>query len=103
LTRVKITVVKKIEPKAIFGEQIPINPMTGKIFEICPKFKEGQNFIVDRCGEMPTDFCSWAWRDIYKDLSVLQYGGDFPWTEDGEIISCCTDGIRPVVFKMTRI
>lgn len=103
LTRVKLTVIKRIEPKLIFGDQVPVNPMTGKKYEICQKFKEGQEFTVDNCGEMPLGFCSWAWRDIYKDLSILQYGGDFPWTKDGEMITCCSDGIRPVSFRMNRI
>jgi uncharacterized repeat protein (TIGR04076 family) len=62
LTRVKINVIKRVDPKVIFGENVPINPMTGRMFEICSKFKEGQEFIVDRCGEMPEGFCSWAWR-----------------------------------------
>jgi uncharacterized repeat protein (TIGR04076 family) len=103
LARVKINVIKRVDPKVIFGENVPINPMTGRMFEICSKFKEGQEFIVDCCGEMPEGFCSWAWRDIYKDLSVLQYGGDYPWTNEGEMVTCCTDGIRPVSFRMTRI
>jgi len=103
LVKVKIMVIKTLNPKVIFGEPVPINPMTKKEYETCPKFKEGQEFIVERCGEMPTGFCPWAWRDIYKDLSILQYGGDFPWTREGEMITCCSDGIRPVSFKMTRI
>ena len=53
---------------------------------------------------MPDGFCGWAWRDIYKDLSVPQFGGDFyPWVNKGEMITCCTDGIRPVSFKLERL
>jgi len=34
----------------------------------------------------------------------LAFGGDFPWfKEKGIAISCCSDGLRPVVFKLERI
>lgn len=102
-TKVKIVVLKRIEPEVVFGEAVPINSMTGKKSKKCSKFEEGQEFIVEKCGEMPAGFCSWAWRDVYKDLAVLQYGGDFPWTKEDEAITCCTDGIRPVSFKMIKI
>jgi uncharacterized repeat protein (TIGR04076 family) len=102
MAKVKITVLKKIDPKKIY-ENVPVNKKTGKKFGICTHFEEDQEFIVDNCGEMPEGFCSWAWRDIYKDLSVLTYGGNFPWFKRGEIITCCTDGVRPVSFLLKRI
>ena len=102
MAKVKIIVIKKINPKNIY-EKVPVNHKTGKQFGICSYFNEGQEFTVDNCGDMPEGFCSWAWRDIYKDLSVLAYGGNFPWFEKGEIITCCTDGVRPVSFLLKRI
>ncbi len=31
-------------------------------------------------------------------------GGDFdPWVEKGMQMTCCTDGIRPVSFKLERL
>ena len=102
MAKVKITVLKKIEPEKIYKE-VPINHKTGKIFGVCSHFEEGQEFIVDNCGDMPEGFCSWAWRDIFKDLSVLTYGGNFPWFKKGKIITCCTDGVRPVSFLLKRI
>jgi len=53
--------------------------------------------------DKPEKFCGWAWRDIYKDVSVLAFGGDFDWTKPGVAITCCTDGNRPVVFKLERM
>jgi uncharacterized repeat protein (TIGR04076 family) len=102
MAKVKITVLKKIDPKKIY-EDVPINHKTGNKFVVCSHFKENQEFTVDNCGEMPQGFCSWAWRDIYKDLSVLSYGGNFPWFKKGEIITCCTDGVRPVSFLLKRV
>jgi len=103
LAKIKIVVLKRIEPKVVFGAEVPNNPITGRDFEKCSKFEESQQFIVENCGEMPVGFCSWAWQYIYKDLTVLQYGGDFPWMKGGEAKTCCTNGIRRVSFKMIRI
>jgi len=72
----------------------------------CPYYDEGQEFFVNQLGERPADFsCDWAWNDLYKFMLVLMTGGDFsPWMKDkNSFIACCTDGIKPVVFKLERI
>ena len=102
-SKVKITVLKRVDPSVIFDGKVPNMPGTDRKYSICTAFQDGQEFIVDN-GEKPDGFCSWAWRDVYKDMSVLRFGGDFdPWVEKGVAITCCTDGIRPVSFKMERI
>jgi len=51
-----------------------------------------------------TGLCSWAFADIQRDITLLRLGGNFPWMkEKGTILSCCTDGVRPVTFKLERI
>lgn len=101
--RIKITVLKRVDPEVIFDGNVPLMP-SGKKYTICPNFKEGQEFIAEKDLKMPENFCTWAWRDIYKDISVLTCGGSFyPWIEDGKQIICCTDGIRPVSFKLETI
>ena len=71
----------------------------------CEQFTEGQEFVVERDGPCPDGFCDWAWNDINKVLVALMAGGSFEmWMKDGNTnITCCTDGIRPVVFKLERI
>jgi uncharacterized repeat protein (TIGR04076 family) len=102
-SKVKITVLKRVDPSVIFDGDVPNMPGTDKKYGICTAFEEGQEFVVEN-GEKPEGFCSWAWRDVYKDLSVLTFGGSFyPWVEKGIAITCCTDGIRPVSFRMERI
>jgi uncharacterized repeat protein (TIGR04076 family) len=102
-SKVKITVLKRVDPSVIFDGDVPNMPGTDKRYPVCTAFEEGQEFIVEN-GEKPEGFCSWAWRDVYKDLSVLRFGGNFdPWVEKGTAITCCTDGIRPVSFRMERI
>ena len=99
-SRVKITVVKKTDSKQIFG----VNPPMGQSIEACTVFKEGQEFIVGEDGGMPEGFCHWAWNDIYKIVITLMFGGNFPFMkEEGTSVSCCTDGLRPVIFELRRI
>ncbi len=104
-SRVKISVLKCVDPSIIFNGDIPIRPGTGKPYTKCPQFREGQEFIVNIDDRRPEGFCWWAWRDIYKDILVLAYGGNFDegWIEKGTQITGCTDGVRPVSFKLERL
>ena len=66
-SRVKVTVFKRVDPEYIFDGKVPI--MLGKDtpYEIC-RFEEGTEWIVEKNLAMPEGFCSWAWRDLYKDM-----------------------------------
>ena len=101
--KVKITVVKKLNAKEILDEELQqISPDIVKNEPECPLFKVGDQFIVEGPGEMPKDFpCAWAFRDIYKEIVHLGYGGSFPWVPASDaVLACCTDGLRPVLFKI---
>ncbi|QTL97892.1 TIGR04076 family protein [Iocasia frigidifontis] len=67
--------------------------------------KEGQEFIVNPWVGLPSGFCPWAWDDIYKSLVGFAADGNFgEWYEDKNIIiACCTDGTRPVYFKIEKL
>ena len=100
--QVKITVVNCAEPTDIFKDEQPLMP-DGQHYKKCNAFKPGDVFVSER-GRKPDNFCEWAWFDIYKDLQVLRFGGSFyPWIEDDSMYTCCTDGVRPVTFKLERI
>ena len=100
-SRVKITVLKKSVPQEVFSSGMPA---ATDIDEACSSFSVGQEFIVEKDGKMPEGFCTWAWDDIYKVVTLLQYGGNCTWiNETGTGITCCTDGFRPVIFKVTRL
>ena len=93
MSQCRITVLKRCINQEIIREYIAEND-----FDLCPKFMEGQAFILDYA-EKPEGFCSWAWADIQRDLAAIMYGADFPWfTDSGRHVVCCTDGLRPVVF-----
>lgn len=99
--RVKITILKKLSTQEIFGD----NPPTGESSAACNQFEEGQEFVVGEDGGMPDGFCHWAWNDLYKVVTTLKYGGNFSAAEEKEtsIVRCCTDGLRPVIFKLERL
>jgi uncharacterized repeat protein (TIGR04076 family) len=71
----------------------------------CEVFKEGQTFMADAVSGMPPGFCPWAWDDLYKVIAAYYAGGSFGmWYQNGdEIIACCTDGTRPVYFKVEKL
>ncbi|OPX59747.1 MAG: hypothetical protein A4E25_00939 [Methanobacterium sp. PtaB.Bin024] len=74
----------------------------------CTLFEEGQEFVTGL--EKPEGFCDWAWNDLLRFISVLLTGGNFSedifqgWMKDDKtMIACCTDGIRPVIFKLEKV
>ena len=96
--RIKITVLKKILNEDVAEKYC--EPGTS----ICESFEEGQEFLLNEI-ECPEGFCAWAWDDLHKGVVTLYHRGRFdPYMkQDNLLISCCTDGIRPVVFKIERI
>jgi len=96
MANVRITVVKKLTNKDLidrYGKDV--KPQ-------CGLFNVGDEFIVKDLG-MPEGFCSWAWADVQRDVAVLALGGNFSWIkEEGIGITSCTDGFRPVIFKLER-
>jgi uncharacterized repeat protein (TIGR04076 family) len=96
---VKITVIKKLSTIDLYG-----NSLDGEELESCGKFTLGQEFIVGQDGNIPKGFCAWAWHDIQREVWTIRNGGRFPWIKkEGLIYSCCTDGLRPVFFKIEKI
>ena len=97
---VKITVVKRLSVKDVFGSSPPkISPDLG----LCPRLKEGDTFIVEK-GACPQGFCGTAFADIQQYITHLRFNGSFPWMEEkGVAYPCCTDGLRPVIFRLERI
>ncbi|QEE16793.1 TIGR04076 family protein [Promethearchaeum syntrophicum] len=102
-SKVKITVLKRVTPEYIFDGNVPTAP-NGEKYTVCTAFKEGDEYMVEKNMRCPEGFCNYAWKDIFSDVRVLALGGDHePWVEKPKMISCCTDGIRPVSFTLLRI
>lgn len=71
----------------------------------CALLNVGDTFLFEGSAKMPEGFCPWAWIDIYQSVNAISSGSTFtPWNRrDGETIVCCTDGVRPVVFKVEAV
>ena len=96
--KVKITVLKRECFKDLVNAYA-----ADKSFPQCPKYTDGQEFILNGT-DMPEGFCSWAWGDIHRDVVGVFRGATYAWVnQENTIISCCTDGFRPVVFKIEAI
>ena len=103
MAKVKITVVKKVNVKDLYGGNPPAAYDESHITPECRLFDLGQEFVIDS-PSCPPNFCGWAFADIQRDLAHILFGGSYPWMKDKRAaVVCCTDGLRPVVFKLERI
>jgi uncharacterized repeat protein (TIGR04076 family) len=101
MTKVKISVVKSFSKKDVFGEELP-DYLKGAL-DVCDTHRPGQEYFFDGTG-CPEGICAWAFADIFRDILHLWKGGDFPWVgKPGVMYSTCTDGKKPVVFKLERV
>ena len=93
--RVKITVMKKHFHEDLVRDYAA-NP---SVWKACTHFEIGDEFITDleRPWDMPEGFCGWAWADIQRTVYGMARGGQ------DVFITCCTDGYRPVVFKLEKL
>ena len=93
--QVRITVLKKHFHKE-FVEEYAVNP---EGWTECKQFEVGREFVtsIEAPWEMPQGFCGWAWADIQKLVYGMARGGQ------DVFVTCCTDGYRPVVFKLEKV
>ncbi len=107
MVKCKIIVLKRTFHKDLAEEYVQMK------MNKCEAFEDGQEFITESPTAKPESFpCSFAWYDIHKVLLTLMQGGNFAnyvgktgkiwkWMKtDNSYITCCTDGIRPVIFKL---
>jgi uncharacterized repeat protein (TIGR04076 family) len=99
----KITVLKRMANhdlaeayrKDEYNERYPVP---------CNLFEDGQEFILEDMSTPPEGFCAWAWVDIHREVVLVMGGGNNgALKQKGTTVTCCTDGFRPVVFKIERI
>ena len=97
MAKVKITVLKTLNMNDLYGDNLPCD-LDESFTPTCPRLSEGQEFISEE-GDYPPGFCAWAFTDIYRDISLCRLGG----LDNKVLVSCCSDGVRPVTFKVERI
>ena len=93
---VRITVLRRTRNEDFLRQHAHV------LWEPCERLKEGQEFI-SQGANMPDGFCSWAWADIQKYVLTLARGGNFRGVAAGVFVTCCTDGFRPVFFRLERL
>ena len=100
MSKIRITVVKRLNRQEIFGDA-DLGCSADVLAPQCSAFEDGQEFIV---GGKPEGFCEGAWADIYRHITVLGRGGSHSWMDQPDkYLTCCTDGFRPVVFLLERL
>lgn len=102
IKKIKITVIRRFSPEEVFGHEMKYP--SGEKMAPCSRngLSEGTEWIVEYL-QKPEDFCVWAWPDVFRDVSFLALGGDYFWTEPGVAYTSCSEGLRPVVFKLERM
>jgi uncharacterized repeat protein (TIGR04076 family) len=97
---IRITVLKTLYNQELAEEYRRPDSHKGP----CPRYNEEPEFYVKHIDEPPEGFCMWAWNDIHKFVLALMTGADFAGMKEvNTFIASCTDGIKPVIFKLERI
>ena len=103
MPKVRITVLKKTFDQDLVDEYIEDKEFRRQ-FGKCFVFEEGQTFVSEDWPSQPEGFCERAWPDIRHEVAMVMYGASIPWvTESGFTITCCNDGLRPVIFLIERV
>lgn len=75
-----------------------------KIFPMCSKVIDKQEFIVSNPFEMPNGICAWAWADIRPFIIAIASGGSFSMMKNpNSTLAICSDPFRPIVFYIEKI
>ena len=79
--------------------------LAGEKAGACSVHKAGDVFIYKGENEKPEGLCPTAWLDICRAVTAISNGASYhTWNNrEGQTIGCCGDGVRPVVFEITRI
>ena len=102
MAKVKITVVKRLNCNEIHADSDL--GCSANVPPVCDRFEEGQEFVTDLTTGVPEGFCAGAFVDMFRYLSGLKSGANYSWmNEKGKMLVCCSDGFRPVVFRLERI
>jgi len=46
--------------------------------------------------------CGFFYHDLFPSLSVLQFGGKYPWFSQDEIMAECPDRHNAVIIKLSK-
>lgn len=102
MSKIRVTVVRR----ELFTDIVEAHwgpGLAGRELPLCEIFEEGQTYEVEDPHFLcPEGFCSWAWADLQRDFAMMLFGPPDYWKEKPFLV-CCTDGFRPVVFKIEHV
>jgi uncharacterized repeat protein (TIGR04076 family) len=87
----KITVIRKSFHEDLYRQFPAGHPGPCGILEV------GREFVTESEWEPPAGLCPWAWAEMRPIIHGMHAGN--PQVK----IESCTDGLRPVLFKLERI
>ena len=101
MKKVRITVLKR----EFYPELADAYLSDGREAGPCPLCEAGDEYVYCGGAEKPDGLCPWAWITLYGQVSVLSAGSsENRWYRDSRTrIECCTDGVRPVVFRLEAL
>jgi uncharacterized repeat protein (TIGR04076 family) len=103
MPRARITVLKRTFQQDLVDEHVRDEAFKAQ-FGTCSVFEEGQTFISEDWPSKPDGFCERAWPNICHEVAMVMYGASIPWVAaPGFTITCCNDGLRPVIFLIERV
>lgn len=101
MAKIRITVVhRELYPDLVDAYGSP--RMKERGLPRCKTYEDGQVFEIEGSLVMPEGFCSWAWADLQRDFAMMLMGPPDHW-RDQPFLVCCTDGFRPVAFKIEHV
>jgi uncharacterized repeat protein (TIGR04076 family) len=81
-----------------------VKPMAAEVLnvkgECSAGHKKGDRFRIS-CYESG-GLCGFFYHDIFPSLSVMQYGGKYPWASADELTLECPDRYNAVTLKVIR-
>jgi len=103
MPKLKITVLERTFNHEIAEAYGSDGFKQGRGFGPCPNFQDGQEFVLDGLSK-PERFCNWAWADLHGAIRTVAFGGEHDYLKKrGAALACCTDGMKPVVFRIERV
>lgn len=107
MPKIKITVLKGLTRREIFGDDIPEHLPNTDPDSRCRYHVAGQEYIsIDRDYPEPVNndrrFCTWAFADIQKQQVFLDFGNKYYKVGEPHY-AACTDGTATVIFKLERV
>ena len=83
-----------------------MNKLIGTITEVKGRCTAGhtKGDILEISGHSSGGLCGFFYHDIFPSILTLQFGGNFPWSPDPDVVTLeCPDRMNAVSIELKRI